>query len=85
MSLHDLTHILRFPKPGINELMCHPGYNDRTLGLMYDRPSFREEELAALTHQKTLELVRRRGIRLTNYTALLNHQGQSVQGPAAIH
>jgi len=72
MSLHDLTHILRSPKPGINELMCHPGYNDGTLGQIYDRPSFREEELAALTDDKTLELVRQRGIRLTNYRALLN-------------
>jgi len=72
MYLHDLTHLLRSPKPGINELMCHPGYNDDTLGSIYDRPSFREKELAALTDKRALELVRQRGIRLTNYRALLN-------------
>jgi len=72
MSLHDLTHMLRSLRPGTHELMCHPGYNDGTLGLIYDRPSFREEELAAFTDDKVLELVRQRGIRLTNYRALLS-------------
>jgi predicted glycoside hydrolase/deacetylase ChbG (UPF0249 family) len=70
MSLHDLTHMLRSLKPGINELMCHPGYNDHTLGSIYDTPSFREEELAALTDGKALELVRRQCIQLTNYGTL---------------
>jgi len=85
MSLPDLTHMLSSPKPGINELMCHPGYNDGTLGLIYHRPSFREEELAALTDEKALEIVRKRGIRLTNYRALLNRQGRSFQVPATMH
>jgi predicted glycoside hydrolase/deacetylase ChbG (UPF0249 family) len=74
MSLHDLTQVLESLEPGISELMCHPGYNDDTLGSIYHKPSFREEELAALTHQQTLELVRQRDIRLTNYTALLKDQ-----------
>lgn len=72
MSLHDLTRMLGSLKPGINELMCHPGYNDSTLGLIYDKPSFREEELAALTDKRALELVKQLGIRLTNYRTLLN-------------
>jgi predicted glycoside hydrolase/deacetylase ChbG (UPF0249 family) len=70
MSLHDLTRMLRHLKPGINELMCHPGYNDSTLGSIYDKPSFREEELAALTDGKVLQLVGQQGIRLTNYGTL---------------
>jgi predicted glycoside hydrolase/deacetylase ChbG (UPF0249 family) len=74
MSLRDLTHVLESLEPGISELMCHPGYNDDALGSIYHKPSFREEELAALTHQETRELVRQRGIRLINYTALLNYQ-----------
>lgn len=84
MSLHDLTHVLRSLGPGTNELMCHPGYNDDTLYLIYNRPSFREEELTALTHPRILELVKQRGILLTNYTELTNHQGQSLQNPATI-
>lgn len=71
MSLDDLMHIVRSSKPGTNELMCHPGYNDAVLARIYDRSSHREKELGALTHAKTLALVRQRGIRLTNYTALL--------------
>jgi predicted glycoside hydrolase/deacetylase ChbG (UPF0249 family) len=85
MSLHDLMHILRSSKPGTNELMCHPGYNDSALSQIYDRSSFREEELAALTDRKTLEVVRQTGIRLTNYMTLFNHQGQNLQSPAATH
>jgi predicted glycoside hydrolase/deacetylase ChbG (UPF0249 family) len=85
MSLHDLMHILRSSRPGINELMCHPGYNDSALACIYDTSSCREQELAALTHPKTLELVRQKGIRLTNYMTLSKHQGQSPQGPATIH
>ncbi len=72
MSLDDLTHILRSLRPGINELMCHPGYNDGTLDPVYGGPSFRQEELAALTYQEVFELLKQRGIQLTNYREILS-------------
>lgn len=67
MSLNDLTHTLKSLKPGVNELMCHPGYDDGTLDPVYGSPSFRQEELAALTYRKVFEVIRQRGIQLTNY------------------
>jgi predicted glycoside hydrolase/deacetylase ChbG (UPF0249 family) len=72
MSLHDLICVLRSLRPGINELMCHPGYNDATLKAIYDRPSFRQQELSALTCQEAFDLVAREDIELTNYRTLLH-------------
>jgi predicted glycoside hydrolase/deacetylase ChbG (UPF0249 family) len=72
MSLNDLTHILSSLKPGVNELMCHPGYNDGTLDPVYGSPSFRQKELAALTYRKVSEVIRQSGIQLTNYRKVLS-------------
>lgn len=79
MSLHDLMHILKSLRPGVNELMCHPGYNDATLHHIYQGHSFRQQELSALTSREAFDFIRRGDIQLTNYGELLNRSRQDTE------
>ncbi len=68
--LRDLAML----KPGVTELMVHPGYTDARLEGHLDGGILaalrREEEIRALTSPELLQLVRDQGIRLTTYHAL---------------
>jgi predicted glycoside hydrolase/deacetylase ChbG (UPF0249 family) len=54
-------------KPGISELMCHPGFTDPALlsGSAYNRP--RERELAILTSELIRKAIQSLGIQLINF------------------
>ena len=72
MSMDDLIYVLNSSKPGINELMCHPGYKDACFSLICKAPFLREEELAALTSREASDFIIKNGIKLTGYKELLN-------------
>ena len=49
---------------GITEIVCHPGYVDSELSHWDSWTESREEELRALTSEKTVDLIRSEGIQL---------------------
>jgi chitin disaccharide deacetylase len=68
-TLGDLLLILtNLPDNSITELMCHPGYVDDALDSDYTAK--REEEIRALTHRSTHEVIKAEGIELINFSAL---------------
>lgn len=71
MSLQELIRVLGCLKSGINELMCHPGYDDPALHALYEGPYFRQVELNALRSREAMEFVEQEGIQLTSFTKLL--------------
>src|SRR5258708_28321004 len=58
----ELLLILTNLPQGVTELMCHPGYADEAL--VSDYTTKREEEIAALTHSSTSEVIKAEGITL---------------------
>lgn len=70
-SLEVLQEILTSLTEAVTELMVHPGYNDASLALLSSYREARETELAILTSNLILELVRSNNIHLTTYTHLL--------------
>jgi hypothetical protein len=71
-TVEHLSDILNGLLEGSSELMCHPGYVDEALlgerGSGYNKP--RENELAVLTDQRVLELVKQRGIKRISFADL---------------
>ncbi len=64
----SLPHILNRLKPGVNELMCHPGYVDQALKEFPTRLlSQREIEMEALTSPAMRELIKARQIKMIHY------------------
>ncbi|HEY3398453.1 MAG TPA: ChbG/HpnK family deacetylase [Armatimonadota bacterium] len=70
-----LRGILERLRPGVNELMCHPGYRDEWTGARYQWGYEWETELAALTSPRARELVASRGIRLANFAEAWEESG----------
>lgn len=62
-------------RPGVTELMVHPGYSDDLLESSLDggheAALLREEEVRILTDPKLRELLDRHGVRLLDYRALM--------------
>ena len=68
MDRESLLAALRRLRPGLTELMCHPGRYDGDLEAAPTRLKHsREVELEALTAPETRALLEENGIRLTNY------------------
>ena len=68
-TLGDLLLILtNLPDDSTTELMCHPGYADAML--QSDYTAKREDELSALTHRSTREVIAAEGINLITFAAL---------------
>ena len=68
----DLLRLLRSLKPGVTEIMVHPGFRDRALeGWPMSRRYEREREVSSLTSPKAKALVRDLQIRLVSYRAVL--------------
>jgi hopanoid biosynthesis associated protein HpnK len=65
-----LQLILRGLRPGVTELMCHPGYDDEHLRHCSRVPPHRERELAGLKDPRVRECARSSGIRLMSYAEL---------------
>jgi len=54
-------------KPGIHELMCHPGFHSKELAGISSFQKGRETELRALTSQKVLRAVEKKNIQLIHF------------------
>ncbi len=77
LTEEGLLRILRALKPGVTEIMVHPGYRDSTLeGWVLSHRYNREQELAALTSSKVKALVQELRIELVSYrTAVYSLSG----------
>src|SRR4051794_17820070 len=64
-----LLRTLATLRPGLTELMCHPGYPDAELAARTSYAAGRERELAALTALAARALLAARRITLTTYRA----------------
>jgi chitin disaccharide deacetylase len=75
LTEEDLLRIFRALKPGVTEIMVHPGYHDSILDAW---PQFRrykrEQELLALTSPRVKELIERQKIELVGYPAVVKRQ-----------
>jgi chitin disaccharide deacetylase len=68
MTEEALLRTLSSLKPGVTEIMVHPGYYDSQMeGWPLSRRYRREKELIALTSTRIKELVKRRQIELVSY------------------
>jgi hopanoid biosynthesis associated protein HpnK len=72
LTEEDLLRLLRNLKPGMTEIMVHPGRGDSALdGWTLSRRYKRQRELMALTSPKVKALVKRSQIKLVTYQAVL--------------
>lgn len=72
LTEEGLLRILERLKPGVTEIMVHPGYRDSVLdGWPKSSRYEREQELRALTSPRVKELVRSLQIGLVSYRAVL--------------
>ncbi len=71
MNSEHLMGILSSLKPGITELMCHPGYGDHAVPMISDKRRSRERELRALKCSEAIRFIETNRIELTGYRALL--------------
>jgi len=70
----DLLRILGNLKPGVTEVMVHPGYQDAVLEAWPRSCRYhREQELHALLSSKVKGLIERRGITLITYREVCQH------------
>lgn len=68
----NIASLLERVRPGVNELMCHPGLVDDELrGLATRLKESRERELAALKSAEARAAITRLGLELTSFSALL--------------
>lgn len=71
MSLQDLMGVLKSLKPGITEILCHPGYRDTVfLPAHLQGPFMRERELQALKSSEVINYIAQKNIRLMGYEKL---------------
>ena len=69
MDFDKLSTILNSIKNGTNELMVHPAYIDRK-GDIFHQSKQREKEIQLLTNNKIKQLIKKRGINLTNFSQI---------------
>ncbi len=68
----NIANLLERVRPGVNELMCHPGLVDDELrGLATRLKESRERELAALKSAEARAAITRLGLELTSFSTLL--------------
>jgi hopanoid biosynthesis associated protein HpnK len=72
LTEEKLLHILQALKPGVTEIMVHPGYRDQVLaGWPMSQRYERQRELLALTSPRVKALVQSRQIKLLSYGAMV--------------
>jgi hypothetical protein len=69
-TIDQLSSIIDQLRPGVSEIMSHPGYADQALidGSSYNKP--REREIEILTTDTIRKMVADRGIELINFASL---------------
>ena len=81
LTEEDLLRLLRRLRPGLTEIMVHPGYCDGVLdNWPQSRYYKREQELTALTSPRVKALVERHQIKLINYSAVTEGSLMSSSG-----
>lgn len=83
LDLPAFRNIIRDLRPGVHELMCHPGYADAELRKTPTRLlEQRERELEMLTSGTARDLIQGAGIELASYRDLVetygNHRADSI-------
>jgi predicted glycoside hydrolase/deacetylase ChbG (UPF0249 family) len=66
-TLEHLRNLLQKLKPGVYELMCHPGFFDTDLAESSSYAQLREQELDTLTHQDAIDLIQENNIQLNSF------------------
>jgi predicted glycoside hydrolase/deacetylase ChbG (UPF0249 family) len=75
LTEEDLLRLLRSLKPGLTEIMVHPGFGDSVLdGWPMSRRYKRERELMALTSPRVKALVKRSQIKLVTHPEVLKER-----------
>ena len=77
MTLENLIGTLVSLKPGVSELMCHPGCEDHAFHQIYGYGFYREEELRALKDARVPECVKTNQIKLTSFRDLLANRSHN--------
>lgn len=81
LDLRALASIAGDLRPGVHELMCHPGYVDDQLCRTPTRLRVqRERELALVTSRAALDLIQRAGIELVSYRDLIHSCRDNIVG-----
>ena len=70
MTQENLIRTLVSLKPGVSELMCHPGCEDHAFHQIYGNRFYRERELRALKDARVLECVKTNQIKLVSFRDL---------------
>lgn len=65
INVETLLDVLSNLKEGLNELMCHPGYVDKTLKSSYSEE--REIEIKTLKNEKVIDYIKENRIKLVNW------------------
>jgi predicted glycoside hydrolase/deacetylase ChbG (UPF0249 family) len=76
-SRRALENIVRAIKPGVSELMVHPGYNDPLLEEMDSCTRQREKEVEILTGSEIKKTLRTHEVQLVSFRDLLRHEANS--------
>lgn len=67
MDEANLLRTLEFLQPGVNEVMCHPGFGDPATRERYRWDYWWEDEANALRSEQTRRLIDAHGVRLANF------------------
>lgn len=70
MSSKNLMRTMASLRPGISELMCHPGSDDAAYHMIYEKPFPGERELGALKNAEVIEFIKMNQIELTAFRDL---------------
>jgi chitin disaccharide deacetylase len=76
-SAHALRRLLVDLRPGIAELMCHPGYVDHALRGISRLITERQDELSLLTSPALRSWIQEAGITLTTYRDIVQRRGSA--------
>jgi len=67
LTTSTLTTYLQNARPGLTEIVCHPGADNHALAEAFDWGYDWQDEVAALWSDESRDVVRSRGIRLTGW------------------
>ena len=68
MNEGNLARTLERLVPGVNEIMCHPGFSDPATCERYPWNYHWDDESAALQSESVRETIQQRGIRLASFS-----------------
>ncbi|AUJ23533.1 ChbG/HpnK family deacetylase [Virgibacillus dokdonensis] len=72
VSINNLKDMITSLKPGITEMMCHPGFIDSGLYKISSYNRMRMKEVAVLTNNKMKEYMQKQSIELIHYGGVVD-------------